>query len=213
MAASRGVTSLRPLRPVGRRSSGRVVVVDRRCAASRRALGGWARRRCRSDRPLRQATVRREARPSCPRADRSPGDDGWVAHLLAAVHPAHAPIPRCERASDGLVRSPRSRPWPHSGPRPPVRQALRAAFASRAGQRFGRSPQPRGAARSLGHGHRVPSSAPQQRPNELANGRGEERLRRRHGEPSHDTTAGLIRGRFDAAAERFHHVAIVDPAP
>lgn len=39
IAASRGVTSLRPLRPVGRRSSGRVVL-DRRCAASRRALGG-----------------------------------------------------------------------------------------------------------------------------------------------------------------------------
>ena len=59
----------------------------------------------------------------------------------------------------GLVRSPRSRPLPHCGPRPPAGQALRLAFASRAGQRFGRSPQPRGAARPLGHGHRVPSSA------------------------------------------------------
>ena len=49
--------------------------------------------------------MRRAARPSCPRADRSPGDDGWVAHLLAAVHPAHVPIPRCERASmDWSVR-------------------------------------------------------------------------------------------------------------
>ena len=49
--------------------------------------------------------MHRAAPPSCPRADRSPGDDGCVAHLLAAVHPVHVPIPRFERASDGTRRS------------------------------------------------------------------------------------------------------------
>jgi hypothetical protein len=98
MAASRGVTSLRPLRPVG----------AARLAASESTGGAplpGARWEGRGENVVptarfRQATVRREARPSCPRADRSPGDDGWVAHLLAAVHPAHVPIPRFERASE-----------------------------------------------------------------------------------------------------------------
>ncbi len=66
--------------------------------------------------------MRRAAPPSSPRADRSPGDDGCVARLLAAVHPVHVPIPRCERASDGLVYPTRSRSWFHSGPPPPARQ-------------------------------------------------------------------------------------------
>jgi hypothetical protein len=68
---SKGVTSLRPRRLAGHRSSGRVAAIDRRCAASRRALRAWARGRCRPVRPLRWATVRRVAPSSCPRADRS----------------------------------------------------------------------------------------------------------------------------------------------
>lgn len=139
IAASRGVTSLRPVPPawaplVWPRPRG-----HRRCAASRRASGGWARRPRRPGRPLRRATRRRAAAPSCPRADRSTGDEGCVANPLAAVHPVLFPILRFERASDGLVRSPRVRPQAHSGPRPPAGQALGAAFASRAGQLFGRS--------------------------------------------------------------------------
>ena len=45
-------------------------------------------------------------------------------------------------------------------PSPARGSSARPAFASRAGQRSGRSPQPRGAAHSLEHRHRVPSSAP-----------------------------------------------------
>jgi hypothetical protein len=142
IAASRGVTSLRPLRPGGRRSSGRVVGVDRRCAAPRRALGGWARRRCGPDRRCRQATMRRAAPPSRPRADRSRSDDGGVAHLLAAVHPVHVPIPRFGRASkDSTIRLAHARGLTVALPRLRVKRVERRSRRAPTALRSSRQPE------------------------------------------------------------------------
>ena len=94
LASSRGVTSLRPAGPCGRRSPGRVVLVDHPlCAATRRALEHG---------PLPDVVP--AARPGAPRrAVRRPhlsplgcrpaGDGGCVADLRATVHPGSRPDP------------------------------------------------------------------------------------------------------------------------
>ena len=110
VAASKGVTSLRPLRPCGRRSSGRLVVVNLRCAASRRALGGWAWWGCRSERPVETTEPRRSALPQ-PRASRPTGGGGCVADLWGPVHPVHVLYPTvraCKRLDWGARRRSRS---------------------------------------------------------------------------------------------------------
>lgn len=100
--------------------------------------------------------MRRAAPPSCPRADRSPGDDRCVARLLAAVHPVHVPIPRCERASDGLVDPTRSRSWFHSDPPPPARQAALSSCQRRApGRPHGHDALPRAQSRGLAASNRT----------------------------------------------------------
>jgi hypothetical protein len=107
IAASIGITPLRPPRPRGRGSIGRVVVVhpDVR-AASRRTLGGSRSARRRSRPPACPPTVsRRTARPLCPgpwpierRSLRGGGAGGGASD--------HARFPRFERASAGWKRCP-----------------------------------------------------------------------------------------------------------
>ena len=116
IAASRGVTSLRSLRPCGRRSSGRVVVVDRRCAASRRALGGWAWCGCRPERQVETAKLRRLA--SRPGASYPTGGGGCVADLLGPSASRSRPDPTV-RACKRWTRATRcahalERQWPSS---------------------------------------------------------------------------------------------------
>jgi hypothetical protein len=117
IAASRGVTSLRSLRPYGRRSSGRVVVVGLRCAASRRALGGWAWCGCRPERQVETAKRRRLAFP-LPGALCPTGGGGCAADLLGPSASRSRPDPTV-RACKRWTRATRcahalERQWPSS---------------------------------------------------------------------------------------------------